>query len=306
MPVSRGGGFSGGGSHASFSSNGANSTPTAHISRRPFPGATMYLFINRHGQESRIYSNVPPKRKKLSEIFVLMSGILLVAIGLCVLLIHSSYPRKISARDCDATGVYYEDNAGIIEHSEAFNAAMRAFYDQTGAEPFLLTLNEANFPTSVYGQLDKESLKEYAFDYYVNRFDDDEGHYMVCYVIPNNGEYIWLEMAGTNTTALLDDTVFKSFQRNMDAKLVGNENKELAIAECLLIMADEAFVRTGFDVFIFVLGIIFAVGGAVGVTFGTIALVKQAQEINDYCDYVEKNGQTADFGDGADTKVEAE
>ncbi len=290
MPVSRGGGFSGGGSHGSFSSNGTHSSTPTHISRRPYPGATMYVFINRHGQRSQFYSAVPPKRKKLSEIIVLMSIILLVAIGLCAMLIYSSYPRKMGKGYCDATGVYFDDLAGIVKDEKKFNEAMRSFYDKTGVEPYLLTTVESKFPSSVYGKLGKDTLEEYAYDQYLDRFDD-EGHYMICYVVANDGTEMWLEMAGTDTTSLLDDTVFESLQENMSTKLYNSEDKSLAIAECLLIMADEAYIRTGFDIFMFVLGILIAVGGAVGVTLGTIAQIKQAQEIDDYFNYVENGGE---------------
>ena len=259
----------------------------------------MYVFINRHGRESYFYSAVEPKRKKLSEIIAMMSMIAISLIVVCLMMIFSSYPTKISDGECEASGVYYTDSADLIKDESAFNAAMKSFYEKTGAEPYLFTTTEALFPSSVYGTLSKNSLEEFAYDKYLDLFDD-EGHYMICYARANDGTEMWLEMAGTDTTSLLDDEVFESFRQNMSTKLYNSEDKGLAITECLLVMADEAFVRTGSDIFIFVLAIIIAVGGAVAITLGTIQQIKQMHEINDYCDYVEggKGKANTDTQDG--------
>ncbi len=283
MPVSRGGGYSGGGSSGSFSSSG--SSQSTHFSKKEFPGATRYVFINRYGHSSYFYSNTEPKPKKIGEIFAMMAIWIVAACVICAMLIASSFPQKMSADYCDAKGVYYHDDAGIVLSETTFNQYMQGFYEKTGVEPYLYAITEASFPSKVYGALDKNSLEEFAYDTYLDLYED-EGHYMIFYVRASDGTELWLEMAGTDTTSLLDDTVYESFQNNMQRKLYNSEDKSLAIAECLLIMADEAFIRTSGDIFTFVLGIIIAVAAAVAITFITIAQIKQAKEINDYCNFV--------------------
>lgn len=299
MPVSRGGGFSGGGTRGSFSSSGGTSTPPTHISRKAFPGATRYVFINRYGHSSYFYSAVPPKRKSIAGIICIAAIIFAALAVVCTMLIFSSFPTKLGKSDCKPLGTYFYDIAEIIDDRESFNTKMKSFYEKTGAEPYLFTTTETEFPSSVYGALTKDTLEEYAYYTYLELFDD-EGHYTVFYARANDGTHMWLEMAGTDTISLLDDEVFASFQENMQTKLYNSEDKGVAIADCLLIMADEAFVRTGTDIFLFVLGIVLAVGGAVGIIIGTIFSVKGAREVNDYCDYTEKGGERVKSDENAE------
>ena len=65
MPSSHGGGFGGGGSfgggfHSSGPHSSGNNTPT--YSRRPFPGATRYSYINRHGMMCYFFFAGTPRR----------------------------------------------------------------------------------------------------------------------------------------------------------------------------------------------------------------------------------------------------
>lgn len=300
MPVSRGGGFSGGSSGGSFSSNGSSSTNhSTRISRKPFPGATMYVYVNRHGNRCQFYSDTPPKRRKMSEIISVMAMVLISVIVIGCMLIASSFPKMLDGEYCKATGKYYTDGAGIVKEELVFNAAMREFYKQTGIEPYLYTLTEEQFPSSVYGALNKNSLEDFAYDKYINLFSD-EGHYMIYFAVANDGTELWLEMAGTDTTSLLDDDVFELFQANMQRKLYDAEDKSLAIAAAMLIMADDAFTRTDSDIFLFVIGIVVMVCGAVGIAFATIVQIKQLREINDYCDYTEKGKKGEKAEDTAD------
>ena len=301
MPVSRGGGFSSGGSHGSFSSNGSNGTPSTHISSKPFPGATRYVFINRYGHSSYFYSSTEPKKKSIGEIISIMAIIFVALAFVCTMLIFSSYPTKLSEDKCNERGTYFYDVADVVKDRVSFNEKMSSFHEKTGVEPYLYTTTEMMFPSSVYGALSKDTFEAFAYDTYLDFFND-EGHYMIFYVLTNTGDRMWIEMAGTDTINLLDDEVFKSFQENMQTKLYNSEDESLAIADCLLIMADEAFVRTKSDIFMFVLAIVIAVGGTVGIVIGTISSIKQARAINDYCDYVEKGGERVKFDDDSSDK----
>ena len=61
MPHSSGGGSSGGGFHSGSSSGSVNPN---RISRRPFPGATRYVYYDAHGAAQFLYCVGDPVKNK--------------------------------------------------------------------------------------------------------------------------------------------------------------------------------------------------------------------------------------------------
>ncbi len=291
MPVSHGGGFSGGSHGGSFSSSGSRgsgSSASHRFSMRPFPGAMMYVYIGRGGRRHQFYSSEPPKRQNIPLLITAMSIFLLAVIAFTLFASTSVFPSKISNSYCEPTGIYFHDGAGIIEDTASFNASMQAFYEATGAEPYVYTLREENFPTHAYGALTKYTLEDFAYDLYLDTFDD-EGHYMIVFAKYSNGEWLWLDMAGTDTTGLIDDAAFEVFQDEMNTKLgdTAYTDKGKAVAECFDLLAKEVFVVTVGDYVATILIILLGLGIAVAIIVGTVQLVKQANIINGYCDYAE-------------------
>lgn len=284
MPGSHGGGFSGGGG-GSFSSGSKGSTTFS--TRKSFPGATHYVFINSHGVSQGFYSSVTPKRQSTKARIAIFSVIVLAIMIFAPFAANASLPSKIPASYCEATGVYLKDGAEIIADKEAFNQSMKEFYDKTGAEPYVYTLKETDFPDKVYGSVNKNSLEDYAYDKYLDIFND-EGHYMLIIVLLNDGTFLWLDMAGNDTMGLIDDEAFDVLKTNMVANLRLPEDSGAVISSSMLKMADASLVVTRGDKIgvIAIYAIFLAV--IIAVICAAVGSIRQAKIINDYCDYQQR------------------
>ena len=295
MAVSRGGGFSGGGGR-SFSSHGGGGSSGSHrptFSRRPFLGATTYFYITHTGHRREFYSSVPPKREKKSTAIITAALFLVVLIAFAFLTLSSVYPSKLSAASCEKTGVYLNDGAGIIEDKDAFNLSMAAFYEKTGVEPRLYTLKQADFPTAVYGALDAEALIDFAYDEYYSLFTD-EGHYLIVMVKCTDGEYLWCEMAGDDTTGLIDGEAFANMQVNM-LKLKSDSDVGALFSEVMTALSEDVFVITDSDRFgVIMISLALLVFLAV-IIINLVSSLKRASMLNEYLDYKESHPHVKTF-----------
>ncbi len=291
MAGSRGGGFSGGGGRSfsgggGFSSSGSRGGGRTFSTRRSFPGATHYVYINAMGLNRGFYSSEVPKRKSYTGTIILFSVILVAIIAFGILAASSIYPTKLSSSYVEETGVYIKDDAGIISDTESFKEDMTLFYEKTGIEPFVYTLAESDFPDRIYGTLDKNSLEEFAYDSYYEFFAD-EGHYMLVFVKYADGEIMWLEMAGDDTVDLLDGQAFSIFQRSLTSAIAGDEDFGKAVSKCLLDMSEYAFEITSEDKSGRVAIIIVFSFLAVLIVCGAVSSIRQIKMVNEYCDYQE-------------------
>lgn len=297
MPSSHGGGFGGGGSFrggGGFSSGGSGNGPR-FSTKRPFPGATRFYYIGAYGRPYYFYySGTPRRQNPIIKIIPLVFISLFIAFAFGIIL-SNFFPQKLKDSECAKTGVYLIDDANIVSDENYFNNAVNGFLEETGIETTLLTLTESNFPKA-YGSLDKYSLEDYAYDTYLNIFND-EGHYLIVFALYDNGEYLWLDMTGDIASNLIDDDAFKVFQSYMIKNLDGAQDKGVVIANALTEMQKVVFEKTSSDYLTFAIIIAFGALMLGFIIYSIISTVKQTLMINGYCDYKDKNKGDDFFND---------
>jgi hypothetical protein len=284
MAVSRGGGFSGGGG-GSFSSRGGSGSSTPGFSRKPFVGATTYFYISRSGQRHEFYASKPPKRESKLKTVALFLLCYLIAAMFFSLAFYSCIPRKLSQTACTPSGVYLDDRANIVENADAFNLQMKVFYEKTGIEPCLLTLNEEDFYKAIYGELYGESLITFANDEYYKKYSD-EGHYLLTVIKLSDGEYIWCEMAGDDTVSLIDEEAFAEMQVNMIALKRGSDVGSV-VGACIETLAVDVLTLTRSDKVGIAMMCIAAVAVLTVITVSLVNSLKRVKMVNEYCDFKE-------------------
>ena len=298
MPSSHGGGFGGGGSFGGggfHSSGGSHSGGgyTPRYSHRHFPGATRYSYMNPAGVMCVFYYAGRPTRVKKSSV-ALFAALLAFMLILTVIVPMLMMPRKLPASYCKYYDSYYVDNAGVIEaeDTEALNNALAAFYDKTGVQPVIYTLNVKDFPLK-YGAPDKYGLEEYAYDLYLDLFDD-EGHWLIVLVQFNSpsDSFGWIDMCGDDAQDIINDGFFKEFQRDMQNNLGRHGTsygKEFTL--CINNATERAFEKNGdvmAPVVMFILIFLFL---DVFIGIALVSSIKQYFMINGYLDYEEKNAR---------------
>lgn len=303
MPSSHGGGSggSGGGGGRSFSSGGGSGRGGGpqFSTNKPFSGGTRYDYVDRRGVPRFFYFSGVPVPGGTRNTVVILSFAVAVIFIFFVFLISSLVPKKLNSRQCIAAGVYYEDTQGAIADAESFNSVMKAFYEKTGSEPFVYVLGKEEFPSSVYGSLNKYTLEDFAYDEYLNRFDD-EGHYMVVLVLSANGEYMWLDMAGDDTGKIVTDEIFSEFQRDMQRYFSGGaENAGAALERSFENMTERVMKLDSGNVkeLLFISGFFLLFEGIL--VAALLQSIKQMKVINDYCDYrADKDREDGGFRGG--------
>ncbi len=314
MPSSRGGGFSGGGGghHGGFSSGGGhysggggggrNNGP--RYSSRPFPGGRKYSYINRRGRTCFFfYGGVPCRRSPVSTIVVL-SIIILMGAFIGGFMLYALIPTRLSAKECTPIDSYYEDNAEVFSESEALELekTLKAFYEKTGAQPYLFTFYYDEMPEK-YGSVGQKTMEDYAYDKYINMFLDDEGHWLILLAVNRDenasltDQWIWIEMAGDDALEVVTDSLFDSFKDdmqtflNVDSLTMGegvNRAYSNALEDALKLQGDELIIVIMLSLFL----IIF-LGGLLA---GMIRSVMEIRRVNEYCDYRDRtsSGETSD------------
>ena len=301
MPSSHGGGFGGGGGGGSFGGgfhssggSGGGQPRGPRVSNRPFPGARRYSYINSRGMMVFFYSDTVPRKTSLRSTILLYGGLIIFFVVLAVFLITAAVPKKMSKIYINPTSSYYEDNAGIVTKTDDLNAEFNSFYELTGVQPYLYTINAENFPKQ-YGSITKYSLEDFAYDLYLDLFND-EGHWLIVFVKYDDEPYfVWIDMAGDNTQNLINDSFFNRFQRDMQHYLnhatLSNSNMDYCDAivtsfkyseEYVLDMNEEARGQIIMYVVIF--------GGLVALmAYVLIKSIQQALRINGYVNFTKNH-----------------
>ena len=302
MPSSHGGGFgggfSGGGGFHSSGSHSSGGASTPRFSNKAFPGATRYAYVNPAGILCVFYYQGRPTRVKKSSI-TMLAVLLAFFIILSVVIPTLMMPRKLSEASCKFSGSYFSDNAGIVSYSQEddLNAALAAFYEKTGVQPYLYTLKAENFP-SKYGSITSHSLEEYAYDLYEKKFND-EGHWLIVFVEYDKSPYFaWIDMCGDNASSIVNDGFFKDFQYDMQTYLQSQPYTHVQGIIKSFNNATERALEVNGDVIgpivIFAMIFIFL---DVFIGISLVASIKQYFMINGYLDYEEKNPKNKDVED---------
>ncbi|MCR4903988.1 MAG: TPM domain-containing protein [Butyrivibrio sp.] len=220
MPHSSGGGSHSGGSHGgSYSSGGSSSSrrsytpPPLYSNSRRF-GYSRYAFYE---GDNITYRYVRNSSREISDLIILLFALPFILIGIAYIYF---IPTKIEALSTNYdTTVYVDDWADILSDSEE-NAIYKSFIEfqnKTGITPALVTDYNSSWIE------DYESLEDYAYDIYVNNFDD-ESHWLIVYTEPETpdadfNDWYWEGMQGNNTDAILSSSVTDDFNESMQKYL---------------------------------------------------------------------------------------
>ncbi len=218
MPHSSGGGSHGGGSHGGGFSSGGGSHGGGHSAPPVYntyhPGTHRYVYY-RHGRPMYYYSSRKVEDTRTSSIFSLIVSCVLLAI-ICALIFSSiKAPHKLSMNY--DTEILVKDNIDVLSSSDEseLQAALYDFQEQTGITPALVTVDN-----SVW-QPYYTSLENYAYDVYVNTFDDEK-HWLFVYSTAQNDsfdDWYWEGIQGDDTDSILYSSLLDSFNNNVQKYL---------------------------------------------------------------------------------------
>lgn len=307
MPSSHGGGSSGGfhgGSGGGFSFGGGSggSSGPRFDPNKPFPGGRRYSYYNPYGRLCFFYYGGVPRRSNPLTALISSIVVMVFVIVVCSIFLAFMIPHKLKSKYCVPTDTYIEDNAQILGDATDLTADLRAFYDKTGVQPHVFTFKYADFP-SKYGKLTETSLKDYAWQLYIDRYD--EGHLLIVFAVNEtptgeNDKWIWLDMCGDNAQNVFDDDLFKVFQTNMQRNLnrTGATYSQAIDSSFKATTAEALKITTSLKLSIALVVVIMLIFIIVPLMSG-IRLYKQKKMINDYCDYVDKGGKNLDENGGS-------
>lgn len=308
MPSSRGGGsFGGGGGSFGGGSRGGGSSGGGRgprfSSKRAFPGARRYYYYDRFGaRHFFFYAGVPVRRSLGSIIFSTIFGLTIVVLLLSIFL-YLFIPHKLKASKCTDYGSYVLDESNLFTDAdkEYLSTALQKFYKDTGVQPFVYAVSYENIPVN-YTPVTSRNLENYAYEIYVNMFQD-EGHCLILYArdtssVSHSG--LWIEMTGDDAQNVFDDDAFKEFQNDLNRKLnTYGVNPATAIADAFTENIDTVIKLGTSQKMTLTLMVVFFLIIIGALVSGLVQSIKQAKQINEYCDYRDKNGG-ADFTESFD------
>ena len=215
MPHSSGGGSHSGGSHSggsshsshsSRSSGGGSSYSSRRTSNQPFRGAKRYLYYS-NNKPYFIYANYDIRKNDISSmvtnLIVYTLFFLPIIIGVFWAMITAVHiPKKLDYFDKKGKNPEFviEDNLGIFEDEKGLKKSMKAFYEETGIVPAVITVSNDTWNE------DYKDLEKFAYNTYVERFND-EVHWLIVYssAEKDNGfdDWYWEGMQGDLTDPIL-------------------------------------------------------------------------------------------------------
>lgn len=226
MPHSSGGGSHSGGYH-SGSSHGSGNRPS--FSRRPFPGSSRYVYYHHHRPYILYAAQDPTAWKAWGWKTWLV--ILLIALGpvFGVSLLPKKGPAALNTNY--DTAIVIRDGAELLSgpEEEEITDIFNAFLDESGITPALMTVYDDEWKGR--GQ----SLKDYAFDLYVNTFSD-ERHWLIVYSEPEEGDledadWSWEGMQGDETDDIITTDLADDLGRELTEKL--SQENGLSVGEAI-------------------------------------------------------------------------
>jgi hypothetical protein len=253
MPHSSGGGSHGGGSHGgshSHSSSHGGSSRSGGSSRRSstkaFAGATRYVYYRKHKPQF-VYSNYDitnPENLKSNRLVLICLLVFFAAPMVFIMIFGSIHaietPKKLNSSD---TEIIIEDQIGILKDRAGLKAAMQEFYDESGIVPAVITITNDTW------QGNYSSLENYAYDEYLNRFDD-EMHWLIVYseTIQDDGfeDWYWEAIQGDDTDKILTEKKTDAFIESCHKRLLQRTQYEVdqAFAESIKEMTPTLMKKT--------------------------------------------------------------
>ena len=218
MPHSSGGGSHGGGTHGG--SHGGSSGN--HISHHYFPGSRRYRRHRPGYPDEYIYASAKPQKTSplILVILALVGGFITYGTFTAA---KDEVPLKL--KPVYATpDTHIEDSIGVIDNEDELEDVLTDFEDVTGICPVVYTVYDEDWQGGYY------DLESYAFDVYVDNYDDEQ-HFVVVYSIPedqitdfNSGDlevpdFAWEAVQGDETDPILTEGMFRHFSNEFHNRL---------------------------------------------------------------------------------------
>ncbi len=242
MPHSSGGGSHSGGSHHSSShsrSSGGSHHSSSHsysrssggsgsvprYSKRPFYGSRRYRYYGIGGRPHYIYAVGNPHMARggcsavISLFIESVIFLVFIAAGIAALTSAINFPSKLSADYYDS-GVYIDDTLNVMSPSEEkrLTTVLVEFKETTGICPYIVTVSDSDWEDDYY------LLADYAYDVYVERFNDEK-HFLIVYSEPeasgkvNYVDWKWEAVQGDYTDSVLTESKFAKIQEDLQTYL---------------------------------------------------------------------------------------
>lgn len=236
MPHSSGGGSHGGGFHGG--SRSGSRSANARISRTPYPGARRYRYHTRGGYRYFYTTREPGKIFQPARLlyFLLMIPMLIAGIGMII----ATYRTGTSRHDQE---IIVRDEAGVLSDDAALMDALVKFREKTHITPAVLTVHNEDWQGHYL------TLERYAYDCYVDTFDD-EMHWLIVYSEPqeikdpNNIDWHWEGMQGDDTDLILTEEIAEDFGKLLHQKIEEDPKK---LSENLTAAFEKAASKAGWS-----------------------------------------------------------
>lgn len=219
MPHSSGGGSHGGGFHSgsgsSFSRSGSSSSrgPAPEpIRRRPYAGATRYVWYGTDGSCRSLYHKGKPDKPSVGMTIVGILAATLIMIPIIFVLMVSGLriPKALDTASYESN-VIIMDKLGLVEGAE-LPAAMKQFRNKTGVTPAVEAVPNGSW------EADYTGLEAFALSEYLRLFNDEK-HWLFVISWPEDAadtsftNWSWEGMIGDECGPAIDSDAEKAFTR---------------------------------------------------------------------------------------------
>lgn len=269
MPHSSGGGSHGGGSYSggshysggrsssgssggSYSSSGGSSYSEKPISRRPYPGATRYVYYDSFGHVHNIYHQGRAERADLETSIGVIIVISLIFVPIIWLISEAAVfiPHQIHTASYNSE-IVIDDHVGFVD-TVSMSDALLLFQDKTGVTPAVEIVTDSEW------EPDYTDLETFAYSEYLRMFDDEK-HWLFVISYPDDyqeKEFIdwsWHGMIGDDVGSAINYTSEDNFTNIMHKHMLRSSPDKLdeqlsaAFNEFSAIVMDNQ-ISTGFVV----------------------------------------------------------
>jgi len=120
---------------------------------------------------------------------------------------------KLPSSQCTPIDLWYEDLAEWVDDPSAVTTGLKRFYDKTGVQPYLIISN------SIQGDKDYDisQVETYMRERYDDLFVDDDGHLILLFCEPYDGEYDPYLLVGLDAQSVIDvdaeDIIYDTIDR---------------------------------------------------------------------------------------------
>lgn len=110
-------------------------------------------------------------------------------------------------------GSHIEDHVGAIDNSYELEQYLTEFRSLTGISPLVLTVYDSVWENEY------TKLEDYAYDYYIQKFSDEQHWLFVYSASDNSDEWSWHAMQGNDTGKIITMSKFDKFRVDLQENL---------------------------------------------------------------------------------------